>query len=120
MVDWLFLLSFLFFCSKSSTIWNNQVKDGLFFTSREDGYFEQLNPKTVRNPYIQRLYHSLQHRALHPDEPLPPADPNWLARMTMPAELAKDSEEAREKVKLLFPLKKMEKPKFKKLLGAAE
>jgi ATP-dependent DNA helicase 2 subunit 2 len=77
-----------------------------------------LNPKNVRNPYLQRLYHSLQHRALHPDDPLPPVDQNLLANLNMPAELVKRSDAAREKVKLLFPLKKMEKKKFHKNFAA--
>ncbi|OQV24956.1 X-ray repair cross-complementing protein 5 [Hypsibius exemplaris] len=84
----------------------------------DDGYFDQLNPKNVRNPYLQRLFNSLQYRAVHPNDSLPELDPNVLSQMTMPAELAIRSEAARDKVKKVFELKKIEKPKFKKNLIA--
>lgn len=36
---------------------------------------EALKPKYTYNPTLQRLYQSVQHRALSPDIPLPPLDP---------------------------------------------
>ena len=81
---------------------------------RQDGYFESLNPKFIRNPHLQRLYHSLQYRALNPDKPLPPLDERLVDQMTMPKELANASATDLNKVKILFPLKKVEKQKFRR------
>lgn len=88
--------------------------DPWFFFSRGDDYFDALNPKNIRNPYLQRLYHSLQHRALNPDKPLPPLDERLLSQLTMPKELALASAAEVDRIKLLFPLKKVEKPKFRR------
>ncbi|GAV03615.1 Ku80 [Ramazzottius varieornatus] len=79
-----------------------------------DDYFDALNPKNIRNPYLQRLYQSLQHRALNADKPLPPLDEGLLTQLTMPKELAMASAAEVDRIKLLFPLKKVEKPKFRR------
>eukprot|EP00742_Colponemidia_sp_Colp-10_P004962 GILJ01005302.1.p1 GENE.GILJ01005302.1~~GILJ01005302.1.p1 ORF type:complete len:723 (-),score=144.13 GILJ01005302.1:98-2182(-) len=53
---------------------------------------EALKPKMVFNPVLQRFYQCIQNKALHPDQPLPPLDPN-IAEYLMPdATLLKKAE----------------------------
>ncbi|KAJ9590743.1 hypothetical protein L9F63_016259, partial [Diploptera punctata] len=49
--------------------------DNMDLTAVKNEFGEQtevLKPKSTFNPYLQHAYHSLAHRALNPDAPLPP------------------------------------------------
>lgn len=45
------------------------------YRDEDDQPMEALQPKLTFNPVIQRVYQCVQHRAIHPDEPIPELDP---------------------------------------------
>ncbi|XP_064307371.1 X-ray repair cross-complementing protein 5 isoform X1 [Phalacrocorax carbo] len=77
--------------------------------------FEDLfKPSKMPNPHFQRLYQCLQHKAFHPNEPLPPTEPHLLEMLEMPQVVKERCQAPVEKVKALFPLKEVVKKKEEK------
>ncbi|KGL95186.1 X-ray repair cross-complementing protein 5, partial [Charadrius vociferus] len=77
--------------------------------------FEDLfKPSKIPNPHFQRLYQCLQHKAFHPNEPLPPIEQHLLEMLEMPSVVKERCQAALEKVKALFPLKEVGKKKEEK------
>ncbi|NWU53624.1 XRCC5 protein, partial [Dromas ardeola] len=77
--------------------------------------FEDLfKPSKIPNPHFQRLYQCLQHKAFHPNEPLPPIEQHLLEMLEMPRVVKKRCQAPLEKVKALFPLKEVSKKKEEK------
>uniref|UniRef100_A0A663DV86 X-ray repair cross-complementing protein 5 n=1 Tax=Aquila chrysaetos chrysaetos TaxID=223781 RepID=A0A663DV86_AQUCH len=77
--------------------------------------FEDLfKPSKIPNPHFQRLYQCLQHKAFHPNEPLPPIEPHLLEMLEMPCVVKERCQAPLEKVKALFPLKEVGKKKEEK------
>ncbi|XP_008937038.1 PREDICTED: X-ray repair cross-complementing protein 5 [Merops nubicus] len=74
--------------------------------------FEDLfKPSKIPNPQFQRLYQCLQHKAFHPNEPLPPIEQHLLEMLEMPCVVKERCQSPLEKVKALFPLKEVGKKK---------
>ncbi|XP_071418954.1 X-ray repair cross-complementing protein 5 isoform X2 [Pithys albifrons albifrons] len=82
----------------------------------EDGEtFEDLfKPSRIPNPHFQRLYQCLQHKAFHPDKPLPPIEQHLLEMLEMPCVVKERCQAPLERVKALFPLKEVGKKKEEK------
>ncbi|KAI6065186.1 X-ray repair cross-complementing protein 5 isoform X1 [Aix galericulata] len=77
--------------------------------------FEDLfKPSKIPNPHFQRLYQCLQHKAFHPNEPLPPIEQHLLEMLEMPCVVKERCQVPLEKVKALFPLKDVGKKKEEK------
>ncbi|XP_074766642.1 X-ray repair cross-complementing protein 5 isoform X4 [Athene noctua] len=77
--------------------------------------FEDLfKPSKIPNPHFQRLYQCLQHKAFHPNEPLPPIEQHVLEMLEVPCVVKERCQAALEKVKALFPLKEVGKKKEEK------
>uniref|UniRef100_A0A8C0FHN5 X-ray repair cross-complementing protein 5 n=1 Tax=Bubo bubo TaxID=30461 RepID=A0A8C0FHN5_BUBBB len=77
--------------------------------------FEDLfKPSKIPNPHFQRLYQCLQHKAFHPNEPLPPIEQHLLEMLEMPCVVKERCQAPLEKVKALFPLKEVGKKKEEK------
>ncbi|NXN70544.1 XRCC5 protein, partial [Himantopus himantopus] len=77
--------------------------------------FEDLfKPSKIPNPHFQRLYQCLQHKAFHPNEPLPPIEQHLLEMLEMPHVVKERCQAPLEKVKALFPLKEVGKKKEEK------
>ncbi|KAH0621277.1 hypothetical protein JD844_022385, partial [Phrynosoma platyrhinos] len=66
------------------------------------------------NPQFQRLYQCLQHKAFHPDAPLPPIEKHILDMLETPQEVREKYQAPLEKVRSLFPLKDVGKMKEQK------
>lgn len=56
----------------------------------------------------------LQHKAFHPNEPLPPIEQHLLEMLEMPCVVKERCQAPLEKVKALFPLKEVGKKKEEK------
>ncbi|KAJ3154968.1 X-ray repair cross-complementing protein 5 [Geranomyces michiganensis] len=69
---------------------------------------EAFQIKSVFNPSIQRLYQCLAHRAIHPNAPLPPVNPDITACINPIADLMKKAAPAVEKLKESFSIRKVE------------
>ncbi|XP_078259364.1 X-ray repair cross-complementing protein 5-like [Rhinoraja longicauda] len=69
----------------------------------------------VPNPHFQRLFQCLQWKAFHPDEPLPPLDPQLKSMLDQPQEVADSSLAALEQLKKLFTLQDSGKKKEHKI-----
>ncbi|NXI50389.1 XRCC5 protein, partial [Chloroceryle aenea] len=77
--------------------------------------FEDLfQPSKIPNPHFQRLYQCLQHKAFHPNGPLPPIEQHLLDMLEMPCVVKERCQAPLEKVKALFPLKEVSKKKEEK------
>ncbi|XP_055573695.1 X-ray repair cross-complementing protein 5 [Falco cherrug] len=77
--------------------------------------FEDLfKPSKIPNPHFQRLYQCLQHKAFHPNEPLPPIEQRLLEMLEMPCVVKERCQAPLEKVRALFPLKEVVKKKEEK------
>ncbi|NXV98777.1 XRCC5 protein, partial [Fregetta grallaria] len=77
--------------------------------------FEDLfKPSKIPNPHFQRLYQCLQHKAFHPNEPLPPIEQHLLEMLEMPRVVKERCQAPLEKVKALFPLKEVGKKREEK------
>ncbi|NXL30177.1 XRCC5 protein, partial [Glaucidium brasilianum] len=77
--------------------------------------FEDLfKPSKIPNPHFQRLYQCLQHKAFHPNEPLPPIEQHLLEMLEVPCVVKERCQASLEKVKALFPLKEVGKKKEEK------
>ncbi|XP_024073711.2 X-ray repair cross-complementing protein 5 isoform X2 [Terrapene carolina triunguis] len=68
----------------------------------------------IPNPQFQRLYQCLQHKAFHPDKPLPPIEQHLLEMLEIPQEVRERCQAPLEKIKALFPLKDAGKKKEQK------
>ncbi|NXJ15466.1 XRCC5 protein, partial [Odontophorus gujanensis] len=77
--------------------------------------FEDLfKPSKIPNPHFQRLYQCLQHKAFHPNEPLPPIEQHLLEMLEVPCVVKERCKAPLEKVKALFSLKEAGKKKEEK------
>lgn len=78
----------------------------------EDGEaVETLKPKLTFNPYLQRLYQCLQHRALNPDEPLPALSDVIAGSMKVPEAVEVQCQATVDKMKDKFKLELVAKEK---------
>ncbi|XP_068102182.1 X-ray repair cross-complementing protein 5 isoform X2 [Hyperolius riggenbachi] len=80
----------------------------------DDGVEDLFKPTKIPNPHFQRLFQCLQHKAFHPDEPLPPIEQHLLDMLEAPAEVKANCKEALAKVKTCFPLQEATKRKEQK------
>ncbi|NWI88421.1 XRCC5 protein, partial [Pitta sordida] len=90
--------------------------DSMNLVYEEDGEtFEDLfKPSKIPNPHFQRLYQCLQHKAFHPNKPLPPIEQHLLEMLEMPCVVKERCQASLERVKKLFPLKEVGKKKEEK------
>nr|KAF6451420.1 X-ray repair cross complementing 5 [Molossus molossus] len=73
--------------------------------NEEEDTIEDLFPTTkIPNPQFQRLFQCLLHRALHPQEPLPPLQQHVLNMLDPPTEVTARCQTPLSKIKTLFPL----------------
>ncbi|XP_016052248.1 PREDICTED: X-ray repair cross-complementing protein 5 isoform X2 [Miniopterus natalensis] len=73
--------------------------------NEEEDTIEDLFPTTkIPNPQFQRLFQCLLHRALHPQQPLPPIQQHVLNMLDPPTEVTAKCEIPLSKIKTLFPL----------------
>uniref|UniRef100_A0A8C2QX89 X-ray repair cross-complementing protein 5 n=1 Tax=Capra hircus TaxID=9925 RepID=A0A8C2QX89_CAPHI len=78
----------------------------------EEGTIEDLFPTSkIPNPQFQRLFQCLLHRALHPQEPLPPIQQHILSMLDPPTEVTAKGQVPVSKIKTLFPLTEVIKKK---------
>ncbi|XP_032493250.1 X-ray repair cross-complementing protein 5 isoform X3 [Phocoena sinus] len=78
----------------------------------EEGTIEDLFPTSkIPNPQFQRLFQCLLHRALHPQEPLPPIQQHILNMLDPPTEVTAKCQVPVSKIKTLFPLTEVLKKK---------
>lgn len=73
----------------------------------DDGIEDLFKPSKIPNPQFQRLFQCLQHKAFHPDEPLPDTERHLLDMLQAPAEVTARCQAALGKVKSCFPLQKL-------------
>ncbi|NWV09829.1 XRCC5 protein, partial [Ptilonorhynchus violaceus] len=89
--------------------------DSMNLVHEDGGTFEDLfKPSKIPNPHFQRLYQCLQHKAFHPDKPLPPIEQHLLEMLEMPCVVRESCQAPLERVKALFPLKEVGKKKEEK------
>lgn len=78
----------------------------------EDGEkCEAFKPKLTFNPYFQRVYQCLQHRALRPDHPIPELSPLIASSLQRPQEVEAACQAAAEKLGKAFKLERVAKRK---------
>ncbi|XP_077685666.1 X-ray repair cross-complementing protein 5 isoform X3 [Eretmochelys imbricata] len=78
-------------------------------------YDRRSNPQVgVAFPCIKDAYECLQHKAFHPDKPLPPIEQHLLEMLEVPQEVREKCQAPLEKIKALFPLKDAGKKKEQK------
>ncbi|XP_036772056.2 X-ray repair cross-complementing protein 5 isoform X1 [Manis pentadactyla] len=71
----------------------------------EENIIEDLFPTTkIPNPQFQRLFQCLLHRALHPQEPLPPIQQHIVNMLDPPSEVTVNCQAPLSEIKTLFPL----------------
>ncbi|ELU08335.1 hypothetical protein CAPTEDRAFT_163248 [Capitella teleta] len=70
-----------------------------------------LDPEVTFNPYLQRLFQCLQHRALNPDDPLPDLSEVVRRSLEPPVCVATQCESTVEKMKEKYSLQRVEKKK---------
>lgn len=63
------------------------------------------------NPYYQCVYHNLSHRALHPNEEMPPLDERITNILAPSEEIIERARSAASAVARCFTLQKQEKKK---------
>lgn len=83
-------------------------------TDDEGARCEALVPELVFNPVLQYFYQCVQHRALHPTDPLPPPSAEILEQVKPPASLGAAREAACARVAAAFPLERVEAKQAKK------
>ncbi|KAM6332842.1 X-ray repair cross-complementing protein 5 isoform 2-T2 [Podargus strigoides] len=91
--------------------------DSMNLVYEDDGgetFQDLFKPSKIPNPRFQRLYQCLQHKAFHPNEPLPPIEQHLLEMLEMPHVVKERCKAPLEKVKALFPLKEVGKKKEEK------
>ncbi|KAM4698232.1 X-ray repair cross-complementing protein 5 [Rhinophrynus dorsalis] len=76
-----------------------------------EGIEDLFKPSKIPNPQFQRLFQCLQHKAFHPDDPLPPIDQHLLDMLEMPSEVKASCQASVAKVKSCFPLQEASKRK---------
>ncbi|XP_036988189.2 X-ray repair cross-complementing protein 5 [Artibeus jamaicensis] len=78
----------------------------------EEDTIKDLFPTTkIPNPQFQRLFQCLLHRALHPQEHLPPVQQHVLNMLDPPTEVTAKCQIPLSKIKALFPLTEVIKRK---------
>ncbi|XP_056392970.1 X-ray repair cross-complementing protein 5 [Hyla sarda] len=77
----------------------------------EEGVEDLLKPSKIPNPQFQRLFQCLQHKAFHPEDPLPDIDQYLLDMLQTPAPVKARCKAALTKVKSCFPLQESAKKK---------
>ncbi|XP_066431656.1 X-ray repair cross-complementing protein 5 isoform X2 [Eleutherodactylus coqui] len=77
----------------------------------EEGVEDLFKPSKIPNPRFQRLFQCLQHKAIHPDDPLPAIEQHLLDLLQTPAEVTTRCKAALAKVKSCFPLQEAGKKK---------
>jgi ATP-dependent DNA helicase 2 subunit 2 len=75
---------------------------------------EAFVPELVYNPVLQYFYQCVQHRALHPSEPLPAPSAEIIEQVKPPASLDAAREVACARVAAAFPLERVEAKQAKK------
>ncbi|XP_070585930.1 X-ray repair cross-complementing protein 5 [Erythrolamprus reginae] len=80
----------------------------------EDDSEDIFKPSKLPNPLFQRLYQCLQHKAFHPDAPLPTIEKHLIDMLEAPQEVTEKCQAPLQKVKALFPLKEGGKIKEQK------
>ncbi|XP_060118429.1 X-ray repair cross-complementing protein 5 [Heteronotia binoei] len=81
---------------------------------REETVEDIFNTSKFPNPQFQRLFQCLQHKAFHPDAPLPPIEKHLLDILETPQEVMERCQAPLEKLKVDFPLKDVGKRKEQK------
>ncbi|NXP30626.1 XRCC5 protein, partial [Leiothrix lutea] len=90
----------------------DSLMDSMNLVHEDEETSEDLfKPSKIPNPHFQRLYQCLQHKAFHPDKPLPPIDQHLLEMLDMPSVVRERCQAPLERVKALFPLKEVGKKK---------
>ncbi|NXV03203.1 XRCC5 protein, partial [Cettia cetti] len=90
----------------------DSLMDSMNLVDENGETFEDLfKPSKIPNPHFQRLYQCLQHKAFHPDKPLPPIEQHLLEMLEMPCVVRERCQAPLERVKALFPLKEVGKKK---------
>ncbi|XP_058908775.1 X-ray repair cross-complementing protein 5 isoform X2 [Kogia breviceps] len=80
--------------------------------NEEEGTIEDLFPTSkIPNPQFQRLFQCLLHKALHPQEPLPPIQQHILNMLDPPNEVTAKCQVPVSNIKSLFPLTEVLKKK---------
>ncbi|MEE6488801.1 hypothetical protein FKM82_015384 [Ascaphus truei] len=75
---------------------------------------DMFKPSKIPNPQFQRLFQCLQHKAFHPEEPLPPIDQQLLDMLERPRDVTAGCQAHLEKIKACFPLQEASKRKEQK------
>ncbi|XP_029460979.1 X-ray repair cross-complementing protein 5 [Rhinatrema bivittatum] len=73
-----------------------------------------FKPSKIPNPQFQRLFQCLQHKAFHPDRPLPPVEQQLLDMLERPREVTARCQASLEKIRKHFPLQEASKKKEQK------
>ncbi|XP_053155902.1 X-ray repair cross-complementing protein 5 isoform X2 [Hemicordylus capensis] len=81
---------------------------------REETIEDMFKTSKFPNPQFQRLFQCLQHKAFHPDAPLPPIEKHLLDMLGTPQEVTEKCQGPLEKLKALFLLKDAGKTKEQK------
>ncbi|EFB15830.1 hypothetical protein PANDA_001572, partial [Ailuropoda melanoleuca] len=71
---------------------------------KEDTIEDLFPTSKIPNPQFQRLFQCLLHRALHPQEPLPPIQQHILNMLDPPTEVTAKCQIPLSKIKTAFPL----------------
>nr|XP_035941205.1 X-ray repair cross-complementing protein 5 isoform X3 [Halichoerus grypus] len=78
---------------------------------KEDTIEDLFPTSKIPNPQFQRLFQCLLHRALHPQEPLPPIQQHILNMLDPPTEVTAKCPIVLSKIKTVFPLTEVIKKK---------
>ncbi|XP_077176713.1 X-ray repair cross-complementing protein 5 [Paroedura picta] len=81
---------------------------------REEAVEDIFKTSKFPNPQFQRLFQCLQHKAFHPDAPLPPIGKHLIDMLETPQEVMERCQAPLEKLKALLPLKDVGKIKEQK------
>lgn len=92
-----------------------QIMDDLIssmdLTCQEEDDEEVLAPVGVLNPQLQHYFNTLTHRALHPNDPIPPPATHVLNILETPMSVCEARDKVASSLKTLFPTKKIVKAK---------
>ncbi|XP_069839685.1 X-ray repair cross-complementing protein 5 [Dendropsophus ebraccatus] len=89
------------------------IDDMTLVQEDEEGLEDLFKPSKIPNPQFQRLFQCLQHKAFHPEDPLPAIEQHLLDMLQTPAPVAARCKAALAKVKSCFPLQESSKVKEK-------
>nr|XP_056717601.1 X-ray repair cross-complementing protein 5 [Euleptes europaea] len=81
---------------------------------REETMKDIFKTSKFPNPQFQRLFQCLQHKAFHPDAPLPPIEKHLIDMLETPQEVMERCQVPLQKLKGLFPLNDVGKIKEQK------